>query len=110
MNRDVKWNQTEKKVARAAFDKGRDSYFQKLYKEIQKKANALSEPKDIWQLQEFIKKKDKETDQLLDFRYGVLPIVLAGMITRKLLSIDELEGLNEEKIEIIETFVTLHNR
>lgn len=97
----VKWSKTEKKIARAAFEKAHEKECESLIKTIQKKASKLKEHDDIWELYRFLGKLSPKMEKKYDYRYSMLIHVFARLIQEGWMSIDDLEGLSEDKIEQI---------
>lgn len=102
---DFNWSKAEKKIAKEAFNKAYQRESKKIIKEI--KNYKLEEPEDIWSLSEMLKKREKEMNQIYDYRYSQLVMVFAILIKRGFLSIKELEGLSEEKIDQIKKIMSL---
>jgi hypothetical protein len=50
---DTKWSQKEKSISRAAFDKAYKSECNIIIETVKKKASNLSEPKEIWGLEDY---------------------------------------------------------
>jgi hypothetical protein len=96
---DFKWSKAEKKVAKEAFDKAYQCECKKIISDIKK--YKLERPDDIWSLSEMLKEREKEINQIYDYRYSQLVMVFAILIKRGCLSIKELEGLSDEKLEQI---------
>ena len=66
------------------------------------KKYKLEKPEDIWSLSEMLLKREKEMDQIYDYRYSQLIMVFAILIKRGFLSIKDLKGLSEDKLDQIE--------
>jgi len=98
---DLKWNQKEKSISRAAFDKAYRNECEDIIKTVRQKLNNLSEPKKIWELEEYLYKKRREIDNKYDYRYSVLITVFSRLIAEGWIKIKDLEELGEEKIERI---------
>lgn len=96
---DIKWSKAEKKVAKEAFDKAYQRECNKIISDIKK--YKLEQPEDIWSLSEMLKEREKKINQIYDYRYSQLIMVFAILIKRGFLSIKELEGLSDEKLEQI---------
>ena len=95
---DFKWSKEEKKIARKMFEVAYKRECTDLIQKIQSKAAHLSGPNDIWSLHDFMSKKIRTIGRKYDYRYSVLPLVFAQLIKDGWLTIDELRGLSEEKI------------
>ena len=96
---DYNWSKAEKKIAKEAFDKAYQRESKKIIKEI--KEYKLEQAEDIWSLSEMLNKQEKEINQIYDYRYSQLVMVLGILMKRGFLSIDELKGLSEDKLEQI---------
>lgn len=102
---DIKWTNAEKKVAKEAFDMAYQRECKKIINDIKK--YKLEQPEDIWSLSEMLKKKEKEIDQIYDYRYSQLVMVFGILIKRGFLSIKELEGLSDDKVVRIKKIINL---
>jgi DNA-binding MarR family transcriptional regulator len=103
--RDVKWSSSEKKIARSAFDTALESALAKVMAEFKRKANAASTPSEMWEIENYLRQQRQEIDELFDYRYSQLPLVLARLIREAHLDESLLAGLSEEKLEIIRSFL-----
>lgn len=105
MFRNLKWLQAEKRAARRAFDLAYQRECAALIAQVQKSARDLKEPDDLWKLSDFIWQRRKDIDDTYDYRYSVLPTVLANLIGDRWISLDDLSDLDEEKRDIIRGLV-----
>jgi len=64
-------------------------------------SKVINSQNQIWELRDLLNKKAKEFDNNFDYRYSQLLMLFMRYINEGLLSIEELEGLSEEKIDII---------
>jgi hypothetical protein len=92
------WSKKEKTVARRAFEGAYEKECKDLIKQIQKRASEAEGPADIWRLHEFLTKRIKEIGNKYDYRYSMLILVFARLMQEGWLTVDEMEGLNEDKI------------
>ena len=98
---DFKWSKAEEEIAKKAVDKASKREIDKMIQTI-KENYKLDDPDKLWTLSEILNKQEKEIDQLHDYRNSRLGIVFLGiLIKRGFLSIDELNGLSEDKLEQI---------
>ena len=102
---DIGWTKAEKKIAKAAFDLAYQRECKKIINDRRK--YKLEQPEDIWSLSEMLLKREKEMDQIYDYRYSQLIMVFAILIKRDFLSIKDLVGLSEDKLEQIEKLRSL---
>ncbi len=105
--RDLKWSQTEKIVARRAFDKALRSELQATIHEAKRRAANIEEPSALWDLENWLTERRRDIDRRYDYRYSVLPLVFACLLHDGHLSESDLDGLQSEKLELIQRAATL---
>ncbi|WP_347988411.1 hypothetical protein [Methylomonas sp. AM2-LC] len=70
--------------------------------QILKDMSAKAEnSEDIWNIHEFLSKQRKTMDEKYDYSTSVLMLVLARLIRENWITENELEGLDQEKINVI---------
>ncbi|NJR49995.1 MAG: hypothetical protein HC780_10950 [Leptolyngbyaceae cyanobacterium CSU_1_3] len=94
----IDWSKTEKQVAQVAFEKAYDREVNALIAEVREKATAIAEIEDIWRLHNFLSARRHEIDGKYDDRESVLIFVFAGLIKEGWLHMNELEGLESDKL------------
>lgn len=99
---DEKWSKAEKAVARRAFENAYERECREIIKKLQVMANEADGPDDIWRVHDFLIEKRREMHPKYDYRYSVLIRVFARLLREGSISIDDLEGLKEDKIARIE--------
>ena len=99
--RDLKWSKAEKKIAREAFDKAYDREMMSIKKEVYHILENLKEDHGIWKLEDYLRKKRREIDEKYDYRYSMLILVFARLISDGFLTKSDLEGLSEDKLLMI---------
>ncbi|HEV3317729.1 MAG TPA: hypothetical protein VG488_12195 [Candidatus Angelobacter sp.] len=107
MMRDFTWSKTEKTIARKAFDEAYNKECKVVVARVKDLMADLPEPRAIWVIHDYLSQRRKETDEKYDYRYSVLPLVFAKLIEEGWLTLDNLQGLNEEKIRMIQTMLNL---
>jgi hypothetical protein len=95
---EIEWSKTEKKVAQAAFEKAYTREIDALIKEVREKASTIAALDDTWQLHDFLSARRHEIDGKYDYRYSVLIFVFARLIQEGWLHLNELEGLEKDKL------------
>ena len=95
---ETSWSETEKKIAREAFDRAYERETSALIEKVRSKASAIAELDDVWGLHDFLSAKRHDIDGKYDYRYSVLIFVLAGLLKEGWLQIDELKGLEQDKL------------
>ena len=104
---ELTWSKTEKKIARAAFDKAYLAECRAILEAVRAQADGMDDPRDVWKIEGYLERKDKDIRPKFDYRYSVLPMVFAWMIDDNLISLDDLDGLREDKIGLIERLLEL---
>jgi hypothetical protein len=107
-HRNVKWSPGEKAVARKAFEQALQREFEIVMNETRQRAAKIKEPSDMWGLENFLTESRKNIDRDFDYRYSQLIEVFAILIQRGRLTLEELGGLSEEKINQIRSYVEFY--
>ena len=95
------WSQAEKKVARRAFDHAYEREVQEMMDRLRSQVAHMKEARDLWKIEEILRKKRKEIDRKYDYRYSQLIMVFARLMSEGHLEVEDLEGLDQEKINAI---------
>lgn len=101
------WSKTEKEVARQAFGRAYERECKELSNKVKEMANTAKTPEDIWELHEFLTEKRKELDEKYDYRYSGLVLVFGRLLREGWIGLDDLEGLDEDKITKIKNIADL---
>ncbi|MBD2083056.1 hypothetical protein [Leptolyngbya sp. FACHB-17] len=104
---DIQWSETEKEISRSAFDRAYQREIDTLIQTVTAKAKTIADVSDVWQLHDFLSAKRHEIDGKYDERYSGLIFVFARLVREQWLSIDELEGLEAEKLAKISALVKM---
>jgi len=94
----AEWSQTEQTIAQTAFNRAYEREINTLIKEVHKKASAIVELNDVWQLHDFLSARRHEIDGKYDYRYSGLVFVFARLVKEGWLHLNELEGLDKDKL------------
>jgi hypothetical protein len=103
----LKWSHAEKVVARRAFDKALGEELGALIREAKSRAARIKEPHDLWDLENWLTERRREIDRRYDYRYSALPLVFAHLLRDGRLAEDDLNGLGQEKLDLIRRVATL---
>lgn len=98
---DIEWSETEQAVASAAFEKAYKREIHALISDIRSKVDDLQSVDDLWQLHDSLSIRRHSLDGKYDNRTHALMFVFAQLLQEGLLSLEELEGLSNEKIKKI---------
>ncbi len=69
--------------------------------EFKVKAAAAATPSEMWAIEDYLRRRRREVDEIFDYRYSQLLLVFARLIREGHLDDARLSGLAEEKLEII---------
>lgn len=104
---DFKWSQTEKKIAREAFNKAYQKECNVIIAKLKKMIKTTKEPDDIWHICDYLTEQRDRTDEKYDYRYSVLIFVFARLIKEGWLKEADLEGIGKDKIEKVQFLLTM---
>ncbi len=107
MYHDLKWSQSEKKIARRVYDTALEAELAETLAEFKLKAAAAASPDDMWELESYLGRKRQEIQEKYDYRYSQLILVFARFLREGRISEDQLHGLSEEKLSYIRRIVSL---
>jgi Photoprotection regulator fluorescence recovery protein len=99
--REMKWSPAEKAIARRAFDLALGRELAAVVREAKDRAAKIEEPSELWELERWLAERRQEIDRKYDYRYSVLPLVLAALIRDGSLSEDDLRGLGQDKLNAV---------
>jgi Photoprotection regulator fluorescence recovery protein len=105
MFRDLTWSPAEKNAARKAYDAALESALGKIVAEFKKRAAAAATAAEVWEIEDYLRVQRREIDDMFDFRYSRLPGVFALLIRAGHLEQGLLDGLSDDKREIIRSLV-----
>jgi Photoprotection regulator fluorescence recovery protein len=94
----VEWSKTEETVAQSAFNKAYEREINSLIGEVRAKAGNVIQLEDIWCLHDYLSAKRHDIDGKYDYSYSALIFVFAQLVKEGWLSLNELEGLDKEKL------------
>lgn len=92
------WSQTEQDIARDAFDKAYQRTIQKLIADLKDKVDSLHSPDEVWSLHDFLSIERHTIEGRFSFKTEGILFVFASLVKDKLLQLDELEGLEADKL------------
>jgi len=92
---------------RAVDDRALRNELQTTIREAKDRAAQISEPAELWELEDWLAERRQDIDRRYDYRYSVLPIVFAHLIRDGRLKEDDLKGLCPEKVELISRSASL---
>ncbi len=105
--RDLIWSKTEKEVAKRAYNEAYEEECKVVVARVKDLMAHLPEPRAVWVIHDFLSQRRREMDKKYDYRYSVLPSVFARLIREGWLSFEKLEGLSEDKIQVIKSWIRI---
>ncbi|HQM99882.1 MAG TPA: hypothetical protein PLL36_02345 [Candidatus Hydrogenedentes bacterium] len=95
------WSKADKKCARVAFDAAYERECASILAELRKRVDAIRDSDDIWGINDYLWRKRREIGDKYDFRGSVLADVLVRLMREGWITLDELQGLSEEKRDLL---------
>ncbi len=92
------WSDSEQAIARTAFQKAYERAVAQLAAAVQAQASALSTVESIWALHDFLSIERHTMEGRFDFRLEGILFVFASLVKENLLHLQELDGLDAEKL------------
>jgi len=92
------WTDQEQAIAKQAFDTAYARAIAVLTETLRERVTALNGAEDLWQLHDFLSIQRHSIEGHFDFRLDGILFVFASLVKDKLLSLDELAGLEAEKL------------
>jgi hypothetical protein len=95
---DLKWSESEKKIARRVFEAALKAELAEVMAEFKARAVAATEPDDMWSIEESLRSRRYEIDKKYDYRYSQLLVVFGRLLHERRIQETQLAGLSEEKL------------
>ena len=92
------WTDQEQAVAREAFERAYGRSTVALIEAVRLQAETLQTVDAVWQLHDFLSIERHTIEGRFDFRLDGILFVFASLVKESLLQIDELAGLDAEKL------------
>lgn len=94
----IVWTPQEQVIARDAFDRAHGRAVSELIRKVQGHATGLASVDALWQLHDFLSTQRHDMEGRFDFRLEGILFVFASFVKDGLLAVEELEGLQSEKL------------
>ncbi|MFY8147674.1 MAG: hypothetical protein ACOVNL_00470 [Prochlorococcaceae cyanobacterium] len=92
------WSDQEQAIAQAALNRARLRAVQVLIEALQRQVGHLDTIDSVWNLHDFLSTQRYQIEGRFDFRLDGILFVFASLLKEGLLSPEELEGLESEKL------------
>lgn len=101
------WSNSEKKIARRVFDVALHREIAEIMEAFKSMAANATEPDDMWSTEEFLSRSRQGLDKKYDYRYSQLEFVFGRLLREGRISVEDLSGLSEEKMDQISRIASL---
>jgi Photoprotection regulator fluorescence recovery protein len=95
---ETEWSKKEQEIAKKVFDRAYRRETSALIEEVRDRARAIAELDEIWHFHDFLSARRHDLDGKYDYRYSVLIFVFARLIKEGWLHLEELDGLDTDKL------------
>jgi hypothetical protein len=95
------WSVEEQQIAQRAFKTAYERELEETLAQVKTAAQTIACSEDLWKLHDFLSAKRHEMDGKYDERSSMLIFVFADLIKGGWMSLDELSGLDEQKLSKI---------
>ena len=92
------WSAREQEIAREAFARAYTRAIDSLSEELRRRTATLESADSIWALHDFLSIERHTIEGRFDFRFEGLLFVFASLVKDQLLQLDELAGLEADKL------------
>jgi hypothetical protein len=96
-----KWSKSEKEIARRVFDTAYARECTAIADEVRKRATDFHGPNGLWSIQSYLAKKRRSINWKYEYAYPLLVDLFARLLREGWITIQDLSGLSEEKIDAI---------
>ena len=101
------WSKSEKGIARQAFDAAYARECEAIENEVRRKLDNLREKNDLWKIHDYLSEQRRHVDRRYDYRYSVLIHVFGALVFENWITIEDLSGLADNKIEAVRNLVKM---
>ena len=105
--RNFDWSNTEKILARQAYDRAYERECTKILEKVQRMLSSMEDPKEIWKIYEYLRKERRDMDFKYDYRYLILTIVLGKLMREGLILDTDIDKLSQDKIDAIKRIASI---
>ena len=92
------WSEPEQAIAKTAFDMAYTRAIDGLIAAVRSQVEDLNTAETVWELHDFLSIQRHVIEGRFDFRSEGILFVFASLVKEGLLQIDELQGLDQEKL------------
>ena len=101
------WSQSERAIARKAFDRALNQELQEVIQQAKKMAAGVKEPSELWELESYLTRRRKEINYKYEYRAARLAFVFGTLLHEGRVTEEDLRGLGEDKLKAIRSHAEL---
>lgn len=98
---DDTWTDSEKRVARAAYEAARLAELSDLLLQFKQRAAHANDIDEVWEIRDWLNARQREIENNYDFRHSQLIRVFGQLLAKGRIDIQALQGLSEGKLAAI---------
>lgn len=92
------WSESEQAIAKQAFEQAYQRTVERLIADLQEKTKQLNSAEAVWQLHDYLSIERHTIEGRFSFKSEGILFVFASFVKDELLHIDELSGLDADKL------------
>ena len=95
---EIIWSDTEQEIAQTAFQKAYQRETRTLIEHIKEQSVQITVLDDIWQMHDYLSARRHQIDGKYEYRYTSLIFVFAQLLKEGWLKLEDLNGLEKDKL------------
>ena len=101
------WSNTEKILARQAYDRAYERECTKIKEKVHGMLSRTEDPKEIWKIDDYLRKNRRDMDSKYDYRYSILIVVFGKLMKEGLILDSDIDKLSKDKIDAIKRIASI---
>ena len=101
------WTNTEKILAREAYDRAYERECNKILEKVREMLSSMEDPKEIWKIYDYLRKNRRDMDSKYDYRYLILIIVFGKLMREGHILDSDIDKLSQDKIDAIKRIASV---
>jgi hypothetical protein len=93
--------------AREAYDRAYERECTKIMEKVHGMLSGMEDPKEIWKIDDYLRKIKREMDSRYDYRYSILIIVFGKLMREGLILDSDIEKFSQDKIDAIKRIASI---
>jgi hypothetical protein len=102
---EINWSKSERVIARRAFDTAHKRECDTIITKLKEMIVKTKEPVHIWQIYDYLTEQKENIDEKYVYRYSILTLIFARLLSEGWLKKSDLEGLGDDKIKEIKKWL-----